>query len=299
MKAFVARIACYWLPALVFCICSCTINPTGFAGGAGAGNPAILTVVANGADSLYAAAMRSCQTAFCPALRREFAAVSTHADTPDTDIIITITDFGKMRIDVNGVYIHARYAAFPLPPGVKAKDIQKPLYCDSHAIYLDGPFVFDLLRGACTPPTPFNLPNGIYRYADLYIGPVDTSGFGRKSPLEYQIIITGKFMFLDTLRNIGIYILCNEKRTFPAIDGGFELSGHDSVELIIGLDEQSWLDSINIKGCINNGVVHLDKEGNLSIYDNPSGTGPDAQLAAGIRSNMFKSGVFRHKHPRY
>ena len=171
------------------------------------------------------------------------------------------------------------------------------MYCDSNTIILDGPFIFDALRGTSVPQTSFNLPDGLYKYAGLYIGPDDTSGIINKSFLEFQIVITGKFTYLDTLRDISIYILCNEERIFHAADSGVELTGEDSVDLIVGLDEQGWLDSINIKGCINNGVVYLDEHGNLSIYDNPSGTGPDAQLAARIRNNIFQSGVFRHRHP--
>lgn len=297
MKDVVLKLVCCCVLTISLCFFSCSIGPDGIAGGAGAGNPATLSVIADGADSTFLRGIKNFQAGFTPDFQPLTKFTSFPMDTGDT-ISITIVDFGKMHINVNGVFITTRYASFPLPESVNVDDIEEPLYCDSNTIFLDGPFIFDVLRGTSVPQTSFNLPNGLYKYANLYIGPDDTSGMINKSFIEFQIVITGKFTYLDTLRNISIYILCNEERIFHAADSGVELTGEDSVDLIIGLDEQGWLDSINIKGCLNNGVVYLDEHGNLSIYDNPSGTGPDAQLAARIRYNIFRSGVFRHRHPK-
>ena len=298
MKNAFLKLAACCMVTISLCFFSCSINPDGIAGGAGAGNPATLSVLADGADSTCIRILKSYPDDCSPAFRFSTEMASFFADTGDTGITIPITDCGKMRIDVNGVFISALHASFPLPENVNVDDIEEPLYCDSNSIFLDGPFIFDVLRGTSAPQTDFNLPNGLYKFASLYIRPNDTSGLDNNPCNEYQIIITGKFTYQDTLRNISIYILCNEKRTFHAVDSGVELTGKDPVDLIIGLDEQGWLDSINIKGCLNNGVVYLDEHGNLSIYDDPSGTGPDAQLAARIRYNIFKSGVFRHRYPK-
>lgn len=297
MKDVVLKLVCCCVLTISLCFFSCSIGTDGIAGGAGAGNPATLSVIVDGADSTFLRGIKNFQAGFTPDFQPLTKFTSFPMDTGDT-ISITIVDFGKMHINVNGIYISARYASFPIPDSVNIPDdIQDPLYCDSNSIILDGPFIFDVLRGTSMPQTGFNLPDGLYEYASLYFGPDDTSGLDNKPFTEFQIVINGKFTYQDTLRNISIYILCNEKRTFHAVGSGVELTGKDSVDLIIGLDEQGWLDSINIKGCLNNGVVYLDEHGNLSIYDNPSGTGPDAQLAAQIRYNIFRSGVFRHRHP--
>lgn len=298
MKNAFLKLLGYCIPEIFTCFLSCSINLDGIAGGAGAGNPATLSVIADGADSTRIRTLKSYQADCSSAFLSLPEAALFSADTGDTGITIPITDCEKMRIDVNGVFISALHASFPLPENVNIDDIEEPLYCDSNLIFLDGPFIFDVLRGTSVPQTGFNLPNGLYEYASLYIGPKDSSDLNNTSFNEYQIVITGKFTYQDTLRNISIFILCNEKRTFNAADSGVELTGDDSVDLIIGLDEQGWLDSINIKGCLNMGVVYLDEQGNLSIYDNPSGTGPNAQLAARIRYNIFKSGVFRHRYPK-
>ena len=40
-------------------------------------------------------------------------------------------------------------------------------------VHLEGPFLFDVLRGTTLPETQFNLPNGLYKSMTLYVGPVD------------------------------------------------------------------------------------------------------------------------------
>lgn len=277
---------------LILTLIACSIGQQ--AGGAGAGNPATLAVIANGMDTT-STGRASLYPADCTP---EFNTVKNGISHPiDTiDVILPIEDSSSTRIDVNGVYIASQCASFPIPAGVKIPDdIKEPLYCDSNLLVLDGPFIFDVLRGTSLPDIDFHLPNGVYEYINLCVAPYDdTAGSVVDSILKgYEIIITGTFTYEDTLRKIGIYILCDERWTFPAFDGGIELSDEGFVELLIGLDEQAWLDSLCINGCIKKGDIFFDDEGNLIILDDPSGQGPDARLCKKIRNNIARSGVLK------
>lgn len=267
---------------LVFVACS--IGPQ-YSGGAGAGNPATLAMIANGVDTTMHSIFQLSRGSY---------------DT--IPVILPIKDSGCLLIDVNGVFLLAQYATFPAPDSISIpEDIHEPLYydADSNEIVLDGPFLFDVLRGTSAPDISFKLPDGLYESMSLYVGPHDdTLGQSIDSLLKgYQIVITGTFTYEDTLRDIGIYILCDEKRLFPGLDGGVNLFDEDFVELIIGLDEEEWLDSIGIKGCIKKKEIFFDDEGHLTILDNTTGQGPAFRLCERIRNNIFNSGVFRHRYP--
>jgi hypothetical protein len=141
------------------------------------------------------------------------------------------------------------------------------------------------------------LPDGSYDTITLRFGSSqDSLGRITDSILRgYQIVLSGTFLYEDTVRNIGIFILCDENRSFPGANGGVTLQNGDSADFVIGLDETLWLNSIGIRGCIMKGLVYLDSKGNLSIYDDPSGMGPAAQLCSRIRNNIFNSGSLRYR----
>ena len=249
----------------------CSLGPT-HAGGAGAGNPATLAMIADGVDTTIS------------------------RDT--IPVTLPICDSSCMRIEVNGVFVLVQYASFPVPDDFDS--IPEPLYYDSSAgeMILDGPFLFDVLRGTSAPDIHFHLPNGIYEYIKLHIAHDSGTSVNDFNELMkgYQILISGKFTYEDTLRNINIFILSDTTVQFHALDNGVAVFNTNFVKLIVGLNEQEWLDSISIKGPIKKGDVFFDSEGNLTLLDDPSGQGPDAKLCMRMRSRIYGSGVFRHSH---
>ena len=269
-----------------FCVLALLQCSTELAGGAGAGNPATIAIVAEGANS------DTTKT-------RVDYSKNTFETVDDSVLDIVLVDGDNMPIVVKGVFLLATKLNFPIPEGIDtANDVIDPLYIDSGSLHLDGPFVFDILYGTSRPPTSFNLPNGVYENVHLCISPTNDSTIINAIDTNfntYEIIIKGTFSYEDTTRNITIFILCDTCVTFHAQAGGIILANENHVALLIELDEKEWLSDVHIKGCIKQGEVTFDDEGNLVIRDNPTGQGPSAQLAERIKRNIFNSGVFKRE----
>ncbi len=265
----------------------CSADP--IAGSAGAGNPVIISMIAEGASADSAVFKNN------KIINRKNKSINSQNFNSQKDSILRLIDGDNMPIDIDKVFISACRISFPKPSLSNATQDNKT-FSDSNVI--DGPFIFNILNGASIPSINFTLPNGDYENVKITITP----GIGDSLKatidstfIDFEILLTGKFTYNDTIRNINIYIHCDTSAVFPAQNGKVTLLNEVFVELFIELDEREWLNDVYIRVCIKKGLVQFDTHGNLILKGNPSDTGPAACLARRIQSNIFNSGVFKRK----
>lgn len=264
---------------LVFIYSDCShVSNTSTAGAAGAGNPATLSFIANVADTTY---------------KNGF--YTPRWDT--SHFHIPVKDFEKSKIDVYAIYILAQKLSFQIPENFNIEeDLHSPLHLDSGKLSLDGPFVFDMLRGTSTPAINFLLPNGLYDSLCISLAPNDSKVSELIDTLfcDYQIILQGMIQHKDSLRKVYIYIPCNEIWEIPSLSP-ISFAQNDSAHMVVGFDETLWLDSISLKGVIKKDELKMDDEGNLYIKPQKN-MGPGFQLTKRIRNNMYRSALLKKKN---
>ncbi|MDG5815679.1 hypothetical protein QA601_11350 [Chitinispirillales bacterium ANBcel5] len=254
---------------IVLCLLTCAEN-SGVAGGAGAGNPVTISMVMKGAHDKQLEEM---------------------AKRSSSEILIE--DFERMSLRVSSVYISASRIGFPEP---RMNSESQVAY--ETPISLRGEFVFDLLSGeTVTEPITCKLPFGKYEFLAADLAPLATMGSDANIESnhlykEYQIIIQGEIDYKDTLQSI--QFLINSDSTayfFPPTDQTIDLGSRDTVSLTVQLDETKWLDSISIRSIVEKSLLKTDGSGRLYFTGDPSETGPAAQKAKRIITNIFSSGV--------
>lgn len=183
---------------------------------------------------------------------------------------IVLSDSGKALITVNEVYINV--------------DSMKLYSENDSSIFGSGPFSFELINGTTTAANPIDtIPDGIYNKVRFC--------FPAFSDSVYQIKLVGSIIHEDIKREVDIYIYVQTCVAFDS-EEPIEISGGNSVNLAVLMNDKEWFSDVNIKGVYNHEEVFIDSLGNLNIYDTKDSTGPNGQLALKIRENILNSGVF-------
>ncbi len=120
----------------VFLLCTQSGGPV--AGGAGAGNPVTLAVIAKGANRTI-----DNQIVFSPPPNMD----NIHG-IGDT---LHIRDCCGMNVNVTDVYIAARDVYFPIPQNVDINKVPKDMLGDSNTFKINGPYIFNILKGTSEP----------------------------------------------------------------------------------------------------------------------------------------------------
>ncbi len=280
MFRFQKLVPLFFLLSLLLLFYSC-IGDSSVAGGAGAGNPVVLTMSVKGDRGIDGGVGKT---------------AALHSQTNEE---IFIEGFDRRRIDIFGAYILVNQFRFPLPTDAGEKHLRSPLYASGNEIVLPGPYTFDLLNGNSISDVNFSLPHGTYDYLVAQIEPVDSGKIDtlvHRVTKGYQIALHGEINYEGILRTIFFYIYSDTAVFIHPPEGdSISLDGSETVELVIELDEKQWLEGISIKSIVENGLMQTDEDGNFYFIGDPSRGGPSNRKAEQIRKrildNITRSGV--------
>lgn len=265
---------------------ACTGNgPTRTAGGTGAGNPAVIAMVADtGGDT---------------ALAKHRGSVRGAAKAPTANsAFLLLTDKAGHPVKITEAYVAVRQISFPSPDGdCVAPD--SPLVCDGRQMALGGGWVFDLITGESRPPVaPFVLPKGTYSQVDLDLctrcGTLPTTGVDA-ALAHYPIVLHGEFVYRDTLRQLDILLSPEGRRSFMSV-GDIELTGGDTAHLTIELDARMWLNDVDLTWCLDQGALAL--EGATLTIEEGAVSGACGNCPEEIGTKIVTSGVLTRGNPK-
>jgi hypothetical protein len=275
MGAFIATVT---LALLLACSSD---GPTRTAGGTGAGNPAVLAMIAD-------------TTADTALAKRHH--VSTDGNTSQSrPSSLLVRDETGLAVTITEAYVAVRRATFPAPDGT-CDPPRQPQSCREEAIELEGVWVFDLITGRSIPPVdPFVLPTGTYHQVDLDLCdacdsllPAGADGSLSRS----AIILRGEFVYRDTIRHLAINLSPGGRRSFMSV-GDIELTGGDTARLTIELDARYWFNDVDLVSCLDKGWFPFD--GTTLTIEEGAGSGEGTVYPEEIGTKIVTSGVLKRK----
>ncbi len=193
-----------------------------------------------------------------------------------------IRDAGGTVFTVKSCHANVGRIKLGLPQGVGCAEADET-ECDAGEVIIRGPFVADLMTGKWQPaPGPFKVPVGVYGRMDVRLESADEKQPGPDPDLaDHSMIIKGVFAYQGKSdRSFSIALDFNEDATFPA-DSALQVSAGTN-NLIVVLDIEKWLSGSDITGCLQDGSLALDTQGNLSV---------DKSKSCGTLDNDLKDAV--------
>ncbi len=247
------------------------------AGGTGSGNPgnavASVKVIADTAGTSS------------PAKRLAGGPNAPFLDLPQQDT-------GDLPMKVESVTITVRRVHFLLDetenPAELLGDFEGKVAADSESIFLEGPVTFDVLTGGTVPSLDsVKLPPA--RYTGLKLEAAAPGGGPQTgSPDRCASRIVGSYEWSDTS---GAFTFCLSPRIFISkrAGGPYRIGKADTVDFVLRLDWERWLEGTDLKSCIDEGSLPLDP-GDELLIDAQSGIGSCELVEETIGENFAGSG---------
>jgi hypothetical protein len=258
-------------------VAGCASNPDTVAGSAGAGNPGGTVSLAIIADSGEIQSLQKRATPcniFLPPIEKN-------------DLNLPIVDDGNLTVDIDEAYLTVESILFQLDQSDDVSELlsevdNEKLSAGTEGLVLKGPFIFDALTGESNPSVDaFSMPETDYTGIKLYIGP----GSGEKCAID----ISGTFEYESSIREFALCLSLDVGALYKKTGAPFRVLQKDTTHIAIILDAARWLSGIEFKKCLDNGLLPLDSEGNLTITDN-SGSAFCSNIDARIRVNIITTG---------
>jgi hypothetical protein len=261
---------------------TCSSSSPTVAGGTGAGNPAVIAMIADTADTA--------------GLPKVSAQTVRSQDGPK---LLIIKDQAGLVFAISEAYVMAQRISFPAPDtDCEPSETEAPLTCDGSDIVLDVPLVFDLMTGNTSPPVgSFILPTGSYGSATIEMCSTCVSlgtQTGDEKVGQYGVVLRGEFEYRGQTRSVEMLLAAKGKKTFLSIPA-VELNGGDTALLAIVLDPHKWLEEYDIARCMDNSDLLLDADGNLTISESTV-AGECLDLPSDIARSILNSGVFKRRN---
>ena len=262
-----------FLVGMVMILSTCSLNDP-MAGGTGVGNPG------NTAVSIIA------DTGFVITNDKRETAVSSGNILPQQ---IPIMDMDSLTLMATSMRITVERIHFVLDDNENGYDLlegldETPFTADKEHIILGGPFVFDVLTGLSTPSfDSIQLPEAKYTGIKLHV--LDNSN------LEgHAIDIAGTFLYKDVTRTFSIRMEEDLLALFKYKGPAFQISEGDSTNFLLVLNADQWLQYMSVKSYLDNNLIVLDQNGNLTV-DKTTNTDPYKEFKKAFKSNIIKSGI--------
>lgn len=253
-------------------VCSLYILSCGgntIAGGTGAGNPGKTTV------AIVTIPKKDTNV---NSLSRQLSKYLSAKDIPVYDTSCQLFNVSSAKITVKRIHFI---------PDSSSKDSilllsrpQYPLEKDSESIFLNGPFLFDVINGTSTPHIDtLQLPSGKYRTVRMVINEGD----------QKTILLEGNLNYRDTVHNFSFQLPLTLNVDYQNKNQEITIAQHLSTEIKIVLDASKWLYDVNIRGCIDSGALPFESDGTL-IIDGKVQPGPCLVVPTRISVNIVHSG---------
>lgn len=252
---------------------NCSLNDS-MAGGTGVGNPGntIVSIIAD--------------TGFVITDYNRETSVSSGNILPQQ---IPIMDMDSLTFLASSILITVERTYFVLDNKENGYDLlagldETPFTCDKEHIILDGPFIFDALTGLSTPSfDSIQLPEAKYTGIKLRI--LDNSN------LEgHAIEVAGTFLYKDVTRTFSIRMEEDLLALFKYKGPAFQITKGDSTNFLLVLNADQWLQYMSVKNYLDNDLIVLDQNGNLTV-DKTTNTDPYKEFKKAFKSNIIKSGI--------
>lgn len=262
-----------FLVSIFVILCNCSLNDS-MAGGTGVGNPGNTTV------SIIA------DTGFVITDESRNASPSSNKILPQQ---LPITDMDSLTFLASSILMTVEKIYFVLDNKENGYDLlaglnETPFTCDKQHIILDGPFVFDALTGLSTPSfDSIQLPEAKYTGIKLHI--LDNSS------LEgHAIEVAGTFLYKDVIRTFSIRMEENLLALFKYKGPAFQITKGDSSNFLLVLNADQWLQYMSVKNYLDNDLIVLDQNGNLTV-DKTTNTDPYKEFTKAFKLNIIRSGT--------
>lgn len=258
---------------IIVILSHCSLNDS-MAGGTGVGNPGNTTV------SIIA------DTGFVITNDKRETSLSSGNILPQQ---IPITDMDSLTLVATSMRITVESIYFVLDDKENGYDLlegldETPFTCDKEHIILDGPFIFDALTGLSTPSfDSIQLPEAKYTGIKLHV--LDNSSLE-----EHAIDIAGTFLYKDVTRTFSIRMEEDLLALFKYKGPAFQITEGDSTNFLLVLNADQWLQYMSVKNYLDNALIVLDQNGNLTV-DKTTNTDPYKEFKKAFRSNIIKSGI--------
>ena len=252
---------------------TCSLNDS-MAGGTGVGNPGNTTV------SIIA------DTGFVITDDSRSASTTSNNILPQQ---LPIMDMDSLTFLATSILITVERVYFVLDNKENGYDLlagleETPFTCDKQHIILDGPFVFDAMTGVSTPSfDSIQLPEAKYTGIKLHI--LDNSSLE-----EHAIGIAGTFLYKDAVRTFSIRMEEDLHALFKYKGPAFQITKGDSTNFLLVLNADQWLQYMSVKNYLDNNLIVLDQNGNLTV-DKTTNTDPYKEFTKAFKSNIIKSGI--------
>lgn len=232
---------------------------------------------------------------------RAVTSASHTADTPEA-----VTDQGGSQYTLVEAWLHIRDIELDLPAGVTCADVEADLaggaYCDPDddslddspeaKIKLDGPFIVDMITGETTPSLAgVRVPALAYSRIDVRADDGDPQE-GLVEPGsaldDATYVVAATFEYEGSTTELRFSLNFDEDIRIEQ-PGGIELAGDE--DLVAEFVVDSWLNGVDIAGCIGDGELSIDS-GVVSVDDRNDGA--CGGIEDTIKNNMKNSGRLGH-----
>jgi hypothetical protein len=197
----------------------------------------------------------------------------------------TVSDKGGSRFTLESAFIHLGRVRFKLPDGIDCT-AKLDEDCEEDHIQIQGPFVADLMTGSFTPAFPnFQAPHGAYRHISLRLEPLDKDAALPDTAMRgYAFHLAGTFSYGGRAdRKFTILLDFNEEAQFNS--GSMEVREQALNRMLLRFRVDAWLSQADITGCLDDGDLVLDANGNLRVDKDHSCNGLEGSVKDGIKAS--------------
>ncbi len=195
---------------------------------------------------------------------------------------LSLVDASGTVFNIESAQANIRHIEFDLPDSSHEES-------EEDKISVAGPFVVDLMTGSFSPNlSDVEIPVGTYKRMDIRLDDAEMEdGLLEESHglLEHSLVVTGSFSYdgVDN-RKFSIKFQFNEDIRFET-EAGIEVTEGTLNTMAVHLLVNEWLEGADITGCLQDGDMELDSEGNLHINDS-NASGKCAEIEGIIKDNM-------------
>jgi hypothetical protein len=276
----------------------CSTAPTDVAGGSGAGNPSGATAFAMIADTSFTSyGLSKSMAGGLPVFARTAPAESGLGRT------FRISDESNMCFTVDTAWVVVQEIEL-LIDSTDARRPRLPALSDGTLLYRGDALVvhrervFDLMTGAAFPGFD-SIPIPMLRYCGMRLNMGDSEaavgglyGVRAGMPQSTPLVISGTCSYRDTIRDFCFKLPVANFNIIYAAPNAIEPSATGINRVYLLFDSKQWMQTIDIRTCLETGGIGFDASGRLAIESNAA-----RQTCNGIehvlRENIMRSGSLR------
>jgi hypothetical protein len=199
---------------------------------------------------------------------------------------VAIHDAGGMPIAIDTAYLRVKRIHILLDSSEDAAQLASGFpgarQHDSEGFILDEPFVFELVSGTSIPAAcTLSLPEAKYRGIKLK----SDSGAHAQPGSTYDVTLVGRYQYNDTTYAFRIGLDMPAPVIINRANAPVAVSHIDTTHFQVVFDAGTWFVDADLKGCIDNGSLPRQPNGELVVTTPPS-SGSCTGILDNIRQNL-------------